>query len=361
MISDRTLDIAVDQGIVSAAQADGLRALEAAASAQLEEDSADDEKLRFIGGFGDVFVVLGIALVLGSSAYFTWSASGAASMWFMTAALAWLLAEYFTLRRRMALPSIVLALTFVAAGFALLLFVFATALPDGRPAWRTAAEPGLFPERSAWTIALGALTAAWVAGLHYWRFKVPITVAAGAAALASAVIAIAFAVAPDLDRHLSSALVMACGIAIFATAMRFDMADPAWVTRKTDIAFWLHLLAAPLIVQPLIFGFLGGVQDLDAARALGIIAIFLGLGLVAVVIDRRAFLVSGLSYVGLAFGALIHRSGIERETTPATLLALGVFVLGLSAGWRPLRHAALRLLPERLVRRLPHPLTSMPL
>ena len=124
------------------------------------------------------------------------------------------------------------------------------------------------------------------------------------------------------------------------------MADTERLTRKTDIAFWLHLLAAPLIVQPLMFGFLGGVSDLDAPRAVGILAIFFGLGLVAVIIDRRAFLVSALAYAGFAFGALIQRSGIQEQATPATLLALGVFVLAISAGWRPLRHAALRLLPQ---------------
>jgi hypothetical protein len=67
-----------------------------------------------------------------------------------------------------------------------------------------------------------------------------------------------------------------------------------------------------------------------------------------------------LGYAGFAFGALIQRSGIEAETTPATLLTLGVFVLAISAGWRPLRHAALRLLPASLTRRLPHPLTAKP-
>ena len=162
----------------------------------------------------------------------------------------------------------------------------------------------------------GAMAAAWLAGLHYWRFGVPITVAAGAATLSAAVIAVVFALMPDLNGHLASAVVIACGLAVFAAAMRFDMADPARVTRKTDIAFWLHLLSAPLIVQPLIFGFLGGLQDLDTRRALGIIAIFLGLGLVAVIIDRRAILVSGLAYAGFAFGALIHRPGSNMKRPP---------------------------------------------
>ncbi len=359
MISDRTLDLAVDQGVVSADQAARLRALESATPSALE-DRQDDEKLRFITGFGDIFVTIGIALLLGSTAYFTQVNIGAAWMWVVAAALSWLLAEFFTRRHRMALPSIVLLLAFVGSVFAALIFVFALALPDGRPAWRTVSGFGLLPEANGWAIGLAALVAAGLAELHYWRFKVPITVAAGAAALCAAAIAFALALKPDLSLYLRSALVLACGVAVFLAAMRFDIADPARVTRKTDIAFWLHLLAAPLIVQPLIFGFLGGVRNLDTPKAAAIIAIFLGLGLVAVIIDRRAILASGLAYAGFAFGALIHRSGIEHETIPATLLALGVFVLAISAGWRPLRHAALRLLPETLTRHLPHPLTSMP-
>jgi hypothetical protein len=256
----------------------------------------------------------------------------------------------------MALPSIALLLSFVGSAFGALAFVFAMALPEGRPVWREGL--GFLPDTTGWAVGWSALVATGLAALHYWRFRVPITVAAGAAMASAAVIAFVLALAPDLDIRLRSGLVIACGVVVFLEAMRFDMADPARVTRKTDIAFWLHLLAAPLIVQPLIFGFLGGVANLDTPRAVGIIAIFLGLGLVAVVIDRRAFLVSALAYAGFAFGALIHRSGIQHETTPATLLALGVFVLAISAGWRPLRHAALRLLPEALTRHLPHPLTS---
>ena len=42
------------------------------------------------------------------------------------------------------------------------------------------------------------------------------------------------------------------GLAIFATAMKFDMSDRNRVTQRTDIAFWLHLLAAPLIVHSIV-------------------------------------------------------------------------------------------------------------
>jgi hypothetical protein len=138
--------------------------------------------------------------------------------------------------------------------------------------------------------------------------------------------------------------------------MRFDMSDPMRLTRRTDIAFWLHLLAAPMIVHSLISN-LVQARSLDIASAVVVLVIFLALGLVALLVDRRAMLVSGLGYAGYAFGALIRQTGLSNETVPLTLLVLGAFVLLLSAGWRPLRGALTKLLPQDLVRRLPHPAT----
>jgi hypothetical protein len=68
-------------------------------------------------------------------------------------------------------------------------------------------------------------------------------------------------------------------------------------------------------------------------------------------------LVSGLTYAGVAFGTIVSRSGLGGDRIlPATLLALGAFILLLSAGWAPLRTRLLSLLPAPLSRRLPNPL-----
>jgi hypothetical protein len=82
-------------------------------------------------------------------------------------------------------------------------------------------------------------------------------------------------------------------------------------------------------------------------------AVFLMLSFVAVLIDRRAMLVSGLTYAGIAFWTLIRQAGLSDMTTPLTILTLGSFVLLLSAGWRPLRAAILNILPSALTHRLP--------
>ena len=43
--------------------------------------------------------------------------------------------------------------------------------------------------------------------------------------------------------------------------MRYDLSDPARETRRTDAAFWLHLLAAPLLVHTLVRGMLPGLAN----------------------------------------------------------------------------------------------------
>ncbi len=114
------------------------------------------------------------------------------------------------------------------------------------------------------------------------------------------------------------------------------------------------MLAAPLIVHPLVSGLIGD-GAMDTASALIILAIFVCLAFVALIVDRRAILVSGLSYAGFAFGSLVMNAGISGGVVPLTMLVLGALVLLLSAGWHALRRAMLPLLPAGLVRGLsPH-------
>jgi hypothetical protein len=269
-----------------------------------------------------------------------------------TAALAWGLAEFFTRRRRMALPSIVLLVIFALAVFTAAAFGLAGG-GDERASWPTLIDLLRRDSLGPVPVIGGALVTLTFVTLHYLRFAVPITVAAGAATFCALFLSLLGAVAPDLAHAMRQGLFIAAGLGVFALAMRFDLADPARVTRRTDIAFWLHMLAAPLIVHP-ILGTLtaGGGQ----AATVGVLAIVLGLAAIALAVDRRALLVSGLVYAGLAFGALVREAGFGGNTVPLSLLVLGAFILTLSAGWHPLRAALLRSLPRPLAARLPHPI-----
>ena len=372
-VSARAVALAVQRNVITADQASLLRALEKDLAPDPEgvgatQPDPDDEHLRFITGFADIFVTIGILLFVGALAAIMDAGSGSTPALTGIAASTWLLAEFFTGKRRMALPSIVLLVLFVGSVLYLSLQVFTSILPASH------VLPGriwFMPSSDAAALAVAAIFTVALTTMHYIRFHVPITIAAGAAVLCLLAIGVAVAVIPSIDETALNLLLLVCGLAVFALAMRFDISDPARTTRRTDVAFWLHLLAAPLIVHPLIRGLLHGVgqtvspgvmygnpHGLTVGPAVGILWIFIAFGIVAVIIDRRAILVSGLVYAGFACSTLIRASGFTTQSylVPTVLLALGAFILLISAGWHPLRRILLRRLPHPLAARLPHPL-----
>lgn len=341
-ISTATLERALAQGVLTSDQVDMLRYLETNGGNGLAAEPADDEKFRFINGFGDIFVTIGIALFLGALSYFAGASLGGAGGAVAVAAASWLLAEYFTRQRRMALPSIVLLLV-----YAFSIFIAALLLASGTDDFSVTTV-----KNENWPVVIAGLVTIAATILHYRRFRIPITIAAGVAALVASVLGLVFGAAPNFAETFAWPILLACGFAVFALAMRFDLSDPKRQTRRTDIAFWLHMLAAPLVVHPLISGLIG-TGSLTMAASLGILAIFVALAAVAVLVDRRAVLVSGLSYAGIAFGSLVTQIGFSHGVVPLTMLVLGALVLSLSAGWHGLRRRLLVLLPTALVRRLP--------
>ena len=155
MVSSEILAKGVEQGIITAEQAQRLRALENVGEPPELPASPDDEQLRFIGGFSDMFVTLGLAMFLGAIGYFARSQRADLSVSIAIAAAAWLLAEFFTRRRRMALPSIVLLIVFAWAGFA------ASAIFLG---------PGATPynsSQSTWALFAGVIQPAMLAGAAF--------------------------------------------------------------------------------------------------------------------------------------------------------------------------------------------------
>ena len=94
--------------------------------------------------------------------------------------------------------------------------------------------------------------------------------------------------------------------------MRWDMSDRERRTRRSDVAFWLHLVAAPMIAHP-VFHMLGVFDGvIGVGTAIVVILLYLAFGFIALAIDRRALLVSGLAYVIYAMAALIRTAGRRR-------------------------------------------------
>ena len=329
------LEAAIAAGVIDRATAERLAPYIAANGAPPETADPDDEKLRLITGFNDIFVTIGLVLFLGALGYLA-SNAGLAPAAGAVAVAAWLLAEFFTRTRRLALPSIVLLVVFVAS-----IFLAAAGLLHGT------SFSDITPVQS-----LGAgIAAAAAAILHWRRFHVPITIAAGAAAVAAALLALCTIAAPGLPKDHPVLVFLPLGLAIFGLAMWFDMSDLKRQTRRTDIAFWLHLLAAPIIVHPILLSMTGDTSSLAGAGQ--VVLVFLILAIVALIVDRRAILVSSLLYLAYAAGTLIAAAGIGSSSPAVSALAVGAVVLMLSAAWRPLRRAFMGLLPAALRARLP--------
>ena len=335
MIEERDLDAAVSAGILDAATRERLVTF--ARDHRRGMAGPDEESFRLLTGFNDIFVTIAIGLLLfavGSLGGLMHPALGAAAV----ALLSWGLAEYFTRQRRMALPSIVLLLVFVGGVFGTVVTLL------GGTVWGTAAAPLV--------IAVAAAAAAAAAYAHWRRFMVPITVAAGVAALGGVVLA-SLAGAAVVAPNFMLAVLLALGVACFALAMAFDSRDRARVTRWTDVAFWLHLLAAPAIIHPVfaLSGLTGG--EPSAGAAVTVVLVYILLTVVALAIDRRALLVSALGYVIYSIQALVSSGQGIGAGFGVTALFIGLFLVLLSAGWRPIRGRIIAMLPGNISSKLP--------
>ncbi|MEL6235030.1 MAG: hypothetical protein AAFR46_11525 [Pseudomonadota bacterium] len=239
------------------------------------------------------------------------------------------LAEYAVLKRRMQLPGIALGCMLVALVLS----------SDALPPMHVSAQP---------------MIAALLLLVFYARHRVPAALFGfGALVLSALLVPFLESADPgqgdfwaffDLGRNSEMALItLVVGLAAFVAAMSYDLRDPHRVSRLSACGFWLHLLAAPTIVNTMAFTAyaLGGV----AGYALLGVAILFFVA-VALVIDRRSFLTAALAYLGLVLAMLLEQIG--GTSTAFVICVLGALVIGVAAGWRWMRAgllARLRWLP----------------
>ena len=253
----------------------------------------------------------------------------------LVAATAWGLALFFTAKRRMALPSILLLLAFVGGVFATAGFAPGPGRRRRRSSTdnaRSAASSRRSSARDRRGRRLAALEAVPRADHRRGRRRRRRGDRRRPAGRGA-----------RRDRrepeNIILGFVLLLGIGVFLFAMRWDCSDPARVTRRSDVAFWLHLLAAPMIVHP-VFTLLG-LNDGTATIGEGLVVILLYvvLGLTALAIDRRALLVSALAYVLYALNELFQQFGAVELNVALTALVIGSALLLLSAFWHQARGA----------------------
>ncbi|AKM09190.1 hypothetical protein [Croceicoccus naphthovorans] len=340
MYSDEDLNSAVASGAITLDAAQALRDH----VAQLRSvPHGDEESFRLLTSFNDIFVTVAAILLIIAVGTLSGLATPPLSP-LIVAATALVLTEYFALKRRMALPSVVLTIIAIGAIIVLPVLVIKEVL-------------GLFDMEGIGLI-IGGVCATIASWLHWRRYRVPIAVAAGAAGAAIAasalvLVLIGVAVEDAADRFIRPVVLLG-GLTVFAWAMWWDMTDRTRTTRRSDVAFWLHLLAAPMIAHPLFSWF--GVFSYGAlapAGAMAIVAIYVLFGLIALAIDRRALLVSALAYVLAAIGELVDTFGKVEAGFAITMLIIGSALLLLSAAWSRIRSHVVAILPPSVRDRLP--------
>jgi MFS family permease len=360
MYSQQELDDAVTSGVISAEAANALRAH---IEMQRSMPIADEEQFRLITGFNDIFVTIAAAILLfavgwigqsiGQSTGLLITEHGDPGPSFLAplavAATSWGLALFFTGRRRMALPSILLLLGFVCAVLATSAFLLVQLI-----------GPERFNDNLLLASTVGGISAAIAAvaaWIHWRRFHVPITIAAGAAAVSGLFLAILVAIVQPGDgeaaKNLILGFVLLLGIGVFLFAMWWDSSDRSRITRRSDVAFWLHLLAAPMIAHP-VFALLGlSNGNVSTGEGLIVVGLYILFGLTALAIDRRALLVSALAYVLYALTELFKQFGAVELNIALTALVIGSALLLLSAYWHQARRLIVTHLPANLQARLP--------
>ena len=341
--SPADLRAAVAAGLVSEAQAAGITALAHDRAGKRAALPAEDEPFEFFRGFAEIFIAIGLAILLGGLALLLGVIGGVTILILIPAiiaAVAWAMAGYFTLKRRMNLPSMVLVSAYSGGIYVSVLTLLS--------------QMDLGLKGVAFTSA--ALTAGAVL-VWFRRFRLPFSMFVFGIFALLATYALftrynpggtfddiegwARSFAPRANLTLAS---FVFGIGAFVGAMWFDMQDPHRIGRHSATAFWLHLLAGAALVNSIagnIYGAGGSAAILPTTLALLIFA------LIALIIDRRSMLTAGIAYIGaVIYWAVAGDGSADAMDWAKILIILGAFFTVLGTWWVQMRAGLMRALPH---------------
>ena len=301
MIPKRQLQQAADKGIIQNNQVEPL--FDFLQSKNVETTVNQEEPLRFIRSFGDVFIVFGIGILV-----FAINMLGLSQYEYIASIIGFILiAEWLVKVRKLALPGMAILI-------GILFFVHRAINVDS--------------EQSA-ILTFGLIAATSLA--FYVRYKMPFSLLPLAGAL------ISIAILTIGERVLSSPIIFsALGLVIFSVAMLFDSQDTRRETHLSDSAFWLHLLASPLIVHGAMLSMLLGDYDWLQAidKEIIIIIFFIVFLLLALLLDRRAMLISTQMYMIYALTQLVQgQFSNSQNLIIYILMGLGMFIIFFGTFW----------------------------
>lgn len=342
MIDREDIRAAVSAGVINESQASSIVQLADSRRGARENLSNFDEPFELFRGFNEIFIVVGlIILATGwvaanvvtadpfSSSYTVQAMISSA----IAAGVVWLLAEYFVRRRRMVAPAIALTVMFWLAAGGMF----------GSPMW----EPFMIAKADFSSTVL-PLALQTLAAFGFWfRFRVPFAMALIAVSVFAIAIVFTGVVGEtpeefsDLFRLSASGpfalITITLGLVFFAIAMWFDMSDPHRVTRRASQGFWLHVVAAPALVNTIALSLLESDTGLTNLALFMVLVLFT---IVAIVIDRRSFLMAAIGYI-VALSATVFKG----DGAAFTILMLGIILVVLGAFWQQIRANLLSIMP----------------
>ena len=342
MLRNEDLDAAVKAGVITPEQQKALEQQAAGRRAARPFVAGRDERFRFLRGFNDVFLTLGVLLVTGAflTQWSPYTRTGGGVL--LAGALTlWLISEVLVGRYKAVLPGMAAVLG-IGVLVSLAVGQWALVSSFGDPPARGAKLLPLIDQWaglpfSIWLQSVGAGGLAIL--LYYIRFRLPFALLPlGLGVMATVLFAILNQFGLSMAPLVINSAALLMGLATFALAMWYDGSDPERLTRRSDCGFWLHLAAEPFIVHPVI-SLLASHPGSGSAVTFALVAV---MGIVALAIDRRALLVSSLSYLGIAVGYLVRTAAdAVGGGLTATLAILGAFVIIMGLGWHPLRRLVL--------------------
>lgn len=337
------LRAAVAAGVLNEAQAARLTTLGQDRAGKRASLPAEDEPFEFFRGFSEIFISIGLIILLtgvGAMLSFFGGFTVLTAVPLICSAFAWWWAGYFTIKRRMTLPSMVLASAF---GTGIYIFVLAILMQMqvGDRVLLIAAFSLSGMAMVGWYLRFKLPFAAFLTGLFALGTVYAVTASVGN--LVDMMEQDRFETLFNLGESPAFAsATLAFGIVAFLIGMRFDMADPHRIGRHSATAFWCHLLAAPALVNTVAMTILGG----EGSASIGLLSLaLLIITVLALVIDRRSFLTAGIVYIAIVIG-YIAGDNADFGTWTFILIVLGALITAIGTWWVQLRAWVMRVLPD---------------
>ncbi|MCW8929523.1 MAG: hypothetical protein OQL19_04715 [Gammaproteobacteria bacterium] len=310
-MNKKILTKAAEKGIIDNAQIKPLLDFFETEQAMSSPVDNSGEQLKFIRSFGDIFIALGVFLL----AFTSNQLAETLVQQLMAIVGFFVIAEWLVGHKRLVLPG-------MATLLSILFFVDKVV--------NTSQGSQSIP--ISWE-SLDILLIIVTSLLFYIRYRMPFSlypVAVGCIFLSIELSGINVVENPYVFIIL--------GLVVFIIAMWYDSRDTQRISSLSDNGFWLHLLAAPLIVHGVMVTlFLTNQSGLES-HSLYILLLFTLFFFIALFVDRRAILVSSFVYALYAVFKFAYQQFMQIDNlTLFIFMGVGLFVIFFGTYWYKVR------------------------